>query len=171
MSSPDKKEDLTRWNRSGLSRFRYVDGNAVTYLEALRLAMAEAFTDPTGKNRWEALDSAIPAAAAESPRERQTRWLKQYRDERRDYGWEILRSYARASHVLTDHLDAYANESYIGTATQWDSVRRLVEMLDYHPAPPASAETRLHCWPKWINPALLMRASPSRTDRKMAANR
>ncbi len=140
MSSPYKKEDLTRWNRSGLSRFQYVDGNAVTYLEALRLAMVEAFTDPEGKNQWKALESAIPAPSNESPKERQARWLKQYRDERRDYGWEILRSYARASHVLTGHLNAYANESYIGTATQWDSVRRLVEMLDYHPAPPASAE-------------------------------
>jgi len=141
MSSPNKKEDLTRWNRAGLSRFQYVDGNAVTYLEALRLAMVETFTDTEGSNQWAALHSAIPVQSNETPRERQTRWLAQYRDERRDYGWEILRSYARTSHVLTGHLNAYANESYIGTATQWDSVRRLVEMLDYHPAPPASAET------------------------------
>ncbi len=141
MNSPHPKKDLTRWNRSGLSRFRYVNGNAITYLETLRLAMVEAFTDQEGHNQWATLQSAIPAPATENPKERQTRWLQQYRDERRDYGWEILRSYARASHVLTEHLDAYANESYIGTATQWDSVRRLVEMLDYHPAPPASAET------------------------------
>ncbi|MCF6281648.1 MAG: baseplate J/gp47 family protein [Candidatus Polarisedimenticolaceae bacterium] len=143
MSLPHKKEDLTRWNRAGLSRFSYVEGNAVTYLETLRLAMVEAFTDVEGNNQWAALGSAAPAQSNETAKERRTRWLAQYRDERREYGWEILRSYSRAAHVLTGHLDAYANESYIGTATQWDSVRRLVEMLDYHPAPPASAETSM----------------------------
>jgi len=141
MSLPHKKEDLTRWNRAGLSRFSYVDGNAVTYLETLRLALVEAFTDAEGNNQWAALGDAVPAQTNETAKEQRARWLAQYRDERREYGWEILRSYSRAAHVLTGHLDAYANESYIGTATQWDSVRRLVEMLDYHPAPPASAET------------------------------
>ncbi len=141
MKRLDKRTDLTRWNRSGLSRFRYIDGNAIVYLESLRQAMVQSFTDSGGNNKWQALDSAIPVTPDENPVERQTRWLKQYRDERRDYAWEIMRTYARASHVLTEYLDAYANEGYIGTATQWDNVRRLVEMLDYHPAPPASAET------------------------------
>jgi hypothetical protein len=136
-----KKKDLTRWNRSGLMRFRYVDGNAITYLETLRLAMRQAFSDAEGNNAWQDLDTAIPVPAVETAVQRQARWLAQYRDERRDYGWEILRTYARAAHVLTEHLDAYANESYLTTATQWDNVRRLVEMIDYHPAPPASAST------------------------------
>ena len=60
MSALHKKQDLTRWNRSGLSRIRYVDGNAVTYLEALRLAMRDAFTAADGTNQWAALDTAIP---------------------------------------------------------------------------------------------------------------
>jgi hypothetical protein len=140
MTSLINKDDLTRWNRAGLRRFRYVDGNAITYLEALRLAMREAFTQG-GKNQWRALDTAIPEGVNESARERQSRWRAQYADQRRDYGWEILRTYARASHVLTEHLDAYANETFLSTATQWDNLRRLVEMLDYHPAPPASAQT------------------------------
>ncbi len=55
--------------------------------------------------------------------------------------WEILRTFARAVHMLAHTVDAYANERYIRTATQWDNVRRLVNMLDYHPAPPASAQT------------------------------
>jgi hypothetical protein len=143
MSTLTDKKDLTRWNRAGLARFRYIDGNAVTHLESLRQAMAEAFTDAEGHNRWSALDDAIPVAPDERPRERQERWLRQYRDERRDYGWEILRSYARAAHVLTEHVDAYANENTITTATQWENLRRLVEMIDYHPAPPASAETTI----------------------------
>ena len=140
MNSLMNKNDLTRWNRAGLSRFRYVDGNAITYLEALRLAMREAFTQG-GKNQWRALDTAIPTGVNESAPERQARWREQYADQRRDYGWEILRTYARAAHVLTEHLDAYANETFLSTTTQWDNLRRLVEMLDYHPAPPASAHT------------------------------
>ena len=141
MSKLIKKTDLTRWNRSGLKRFRYVDGNAITYLETLRLAMRQAFSDAEGHSAWQELDTAIPVPAVESAAQRQARWLAQYRDERRDYGWEILRTYARAAHVLTEHLNAYTNESYLATATQWDNVRRLVEMIDYHPAPPASAAT------------------------------
>jgi hypothetical protein len=141
MKRLDKRADLTRWNRSGLSRFRYVDGNAIVYLESLRQAMKQSFTDGGGDNKWQALDTAIPVTPDESSVERQARWLKQYRDERRDYAWEIMRTFARASHVFTEYVDAYVNEGYIGTATQWDNVRRLVEMLDYHPAPPASAET------------------------------
>jgi len=141
MSKLIKKTDLTRWNRSGLKRFRYVDGNAITYLEALRLAMRRAFSDANGVNQWQELDTAIPEPAVETAAERQARWLAQYRADRRDYGWEIMRTTARAAHVLTEHLDAYANESYLTTATQWSHVRRLVEMIDYHPAPPASAAT------------------------------
>jgi hypothetical protein len=141
MSSLISNKDLTRWNRSGLKRFRYVDGNAITYLETLRQSMRQAFSDADGNNQWQDLDTAVPVPGAETAPERQARWLTQYRAERRDYGWEILRTYARAAHVLTEHVDAYANEGYLPTATQWESVRRLVEMIDYHPAPPASAAT------------------------------
>lgn len=141
MSDLTRRKDLTRWNRSGLTRFRYVDGNAVTHLETLRLALVEAFTGEDGVNRWRALETALFAPPAESPAQRQRRWLEQYRADRRDYGWEILRTFARSVHILTEHLDAYANEGFLTTATQWDHLRRLVKMIDYHPAPPASAET------------------------------
>ncbi|MGD2114562.1 MAG: hypothetical protein PVG07_05910, partial [Acidobacteriota bacterium] len=131
--------DLTRWNRAGLSRFRYVDGNAATYLEVLRQALADRFP-----GRWDALGTGVPEdLASESGSDRLARLLEQYRRERGDWGWEIARALARACHVLTEHLDVYANEGYLGTADQWDDVRRLVEMLDYSPAPPASATTRL----------------------------
>ena len=36
---PDKRQDLTRWNRAGLSRFDYVDGDAAVWLEELRIAV------------------------------------------------------------------------------------------------------------------------------------
>jgi hypothetical protein len=132
------RPDLTRWNRSGLSRFRYVGGNAVTHLEALRAALAKAL-DEGGTPRWRILG----APSAETPREAFERLLAQYHWPRQEHAWEILRTFARATHVLTEHLDAFANESFLGTASQWDNVRRLVEMIDYHPAPPASASTHL----------------------------
>lgn len=128
--------DLTRWNRAGLRRFRYVQGNAAEYLELWRLLLAERFPD------WEAMRRA-PVGGAEQPGDRLARVAAQYQEERGDWGWEIARSVARACHVLTEHLDADANEGFLGNATQWDNLRRLVEMLDYHPAPPASASTLL----------------------------
>lgn len=136
-----RKPDLTRWNRAGLRRFRYIDGNAATYLETLRLAMIEAFDDPEKGLKWTELRDALPEGHDEGPRERIDRWLAQYHAGRRDHAWEILRAFARSGHVLGEYIDAYANESYLGTATQWESMRRLVEMIDYHPAAPASAET------------------------------
>ncbi len=129
------KHDLTRWNRAGLKTFRYVDGNAATYLEDLRQELLARFP------AWSALDADIPAN--ESTVQRNARLEAQYGALRREWGWEIGRSFARAAHVLTEYLDAYANEGYLGTATQWENVRRLVEMIGYHPAPPASASTPL----------------------------
>src|SRR5690606_29809967 len=37
-SRPGRRLDLTRWNRAGLSRFAYVDGDAATWLDELRIA-------------------------------------------------------------------------------------------------------------------------------------
>lgn len=166
------RTDLTRWNRASLNRFRYIDGNAMTFLETLRQALLARFADPAAATlKWgdlvprragDAADAFVRyeqeqlRLAAETKRERLDRLAAQYDGDRRDWAWEIGRVLARAAHVLTEHIDAYANEGYLRTATQWDSVRRLVEMLDYHPAPPASASTRLviaakqgplDCWP------------------------
>ncbi len=149
------RKDLTRWNRAGLSRFRYIDGNAIEYLEALRLQLHEKFGDSeTGPCAWlnpaEKTPANEKAAESENLTERQERLSRRqerivdfYHQDRRDWAWEISRTFARACHVLTEHTNAYANEAYLGTATQWDHIRRLVEMLDYHPAPPASATTLL----------------------------
>lgn len=128
--------DLTRWNRAGLSRLHYTDGNAATYLEDLRLALRNQFGSNEDVLVW--LGENL---ADKNLREWQARLLDQYDAPRRDYAWEILRTFARSSHVLAQTVNAYSNERYIRTATQWDNLRRLVKMLDYHPAPPASAET------------------------------
>lgn len=127
--------DLTRWNRAGLTRFQYIDGNAATTLETLRAALAEKIP------AWDAVQAAVPAG--ETASEKAERLEAQYADVRDDMLWALLRTFARANQVLTGHMNAYANESYLGTATQWDNVRKLVEMLDYHPSPPASAFTTL----------------------------
>jgi len=139
MSGP---EDLTRWNRAGRARVRYVDGNAATYLEILREALRERLP------AWTELSDAAPVdgtASARLPRlEAQLHGESPGREGRgRDHAWELARVLSRSVHVLAEHLDAYANEGFLRTATQWESLRRLVAMLDYHPAPPASASTWL----------------------------
>jgi len=133
------RTDLTRWNRAGLSRFRYIDGNAVEWLEALRQRLLAEGGSPF--SAWDAIqDTALPD---ETDGERLERLLAQYEGERRDMLWETTRAFARACHILTEYTDAYANEGYLRTATQWENLRRMVEMLDYHPAPPSSASTML----------------------------
>lgn len=153
------RKDMTRWNRAGMSRFRYVDGNAVTFLEDLRQAFIERFADPVAAGlQWETLVphregdpedaySRLLAErqrlAAETERQQLDRLQDQYAQERQDWAWELARVLSRSCHLVAEYLDAYANEGFLRTATQWDNVRRLVEMLDYHPAPPASAAAML----------------------------
>lgn len=184
----DLTNDLTRWNRAGLPRFRYIDGNAAAWLEELRLALLsrnlEPLADPDQPDPaasldwwkeiwrnppadqagqeflkkvldeaetrllWQAPDGPGPLWVRPPVRpELETEWSARLRDQyeagRGDLAWEIVRSFARGVHVLTEHIDAYANEGYLGTATQWESVRRLIAMLDVRPAPPASASTVL----------------------------
>lgn len=135
--------DLTRWNRAGLSRFDYLDGNAAVWLERLRANLAQRFPD------WPVLATlpATPATEAERAAEtedaRKQRLEKLYAADPDDLLWQMVRQFARASHVLGVHLDAHANEGFLGTASQWDSLRRLVAVLDYAPRPPASAATPL----------------------------
>lgn len=128
-------QDLTRWNRAGLSRFRYVDANAATHLEALRIELADRFED------WRRIAAKPPPD--ETAAERTVRLLEQYHDDRRDWAWEATRAFARALHILTEHIDAFANEGYLRTATQWQSIRRLAAMVGYASAPASSATTPL----------------------------
>ena len=167
----DKLADLTRWNRAGLSRFAYVDGDAAVWLEELRIAMlglvargapldqrvTQAWRDifmcdedqwPSAAERamfsqavvWKTLEQGFPDRP-ETAVKRNLRLIGQYRDKRNEYGWEIMRAFARASHVLLGHLNAYTNEGYLRTATQWDNLRKLAAMVNHQPAPPTSAIT------------------------------
>jgi hypothetical protein len=136
------KVDLTRWNRAGLNEFRYIDGNAITFLEALRQQMVVEF-DGDGVPSWSELVSLFPELPHETRKQLRERLQQQYYGPRRDYGWEILRTLARSAHVLGEYTNAYANEAYLSTAVEWDNIRKLVGMLGYRPAPPASAETHI----------------------------
>lgn len=42
-NQPHIRKDLTRWNRAGLTRFDYIDGDAAIWLEELRLALIGQF--------------------------------------------------------------------------------------------------------------------------------
>lgn len=130
------RDELTRWNRAGLARLAYVHGNAASFLETLRAG----FADQPELTRWERVMGPPPDERDDTRRER---LLDQYRTPTRDPAWEIARALARASQVLAGHVDAEANEGYLGTATLWERVRQLVTMIDYIPAPPASAATPL----------------------------
>ena len=83
--------------------------------------------------------AGLPGAAGNRRRSATPAARRNMTSARREYAWEIMRAFARAAHVLLGHLDAYANEGYLRTATQWDNVRKLAAMVNYQPAPAASA--------------------------------
>lgn len=128
--------DLTRWNRAGLARVQYVNGNAALLLERLRNRLHDGY--PAWPSAQPLVSSTTDGSATEK-----TRLESLYQADPEDMLWQLTRAYSRAVHVLCGTLDAYANEAYIGTASQWDNLRRLVAMLDYAPHPPASAYTAL----------------------------
>ncbi|MCP5086621.1 MAG: hypothetical protein GY952_07465 [Rhodobacteraceae bacterium] len=170
---PDMLLDLTRWNRAGLSRFDYLDGDAAVWLEEMKIALLglymrgsdgdlrapEIWRDVFTKDETEWPSPAEMAEAADkvawkklAPKapptkelrgQRNARLLDQYNAPRDDLSWEVLRAFARASHVLLGHADAYANEGYLRTATQWDNLRRLAAMVNHQPTPQASATTQV----------------------------
>ena len=64
-------KDLTRWNRASQTRFRYVDGKAVEYLEILRQKLVKKFPQSTGQGKW--LNPAEQIPANEEKAENETR--------------------------------------------------------------------------------------------------
>ena len=173
LQAPDNRDDflfdLTRWNRAGLTRFQYADGDATVWLEELRIALLGLYSrgiDPDDRvpEKWRDLflkspadrqlktsPAAFEAALAwkdllapvpveiETGGKRNQRLLEQYDRRSPDYAWEIMRAFARTAHIVLGHLDAYANEGYLRTATQWENLRKLAAMVNYQPTPPAAA--------------------------------
>ncbi len=128
--------DLTRWNRAGLSRFEYLDGNGAVFLERLRAGLEARFP------QWRPVPGMNPLAD-EGEEAKKARLEALYQADPGDMLWQLLRQFARSCHVLGAHIDACANESYLETASQWENLRRLVALLDYAPLPPASASAPL----------------------------
>lgn len=110
---------LMRWNRSGLSRFRYIDGNAVTFLEALNAEYRERLLG-------EKLDEERVGEIRCSQRSD-------------DWGQELLRAFSRSAYVVTEHINEFANEMTVPTAARWESLRKLADSVNFIPASPVSA--------------------------------
>ncbi|WP_019960109.1 baseplate J/gp47 family protein [Woodsholea maritima] len=165
--------DYTRWNRAGRPRFDYVDGDPAVWLEEIRIALLTRYMRGTpldqrqdalfrelfmrlesgnqdqadllaaaARVKWAALAPSAPDRA-ENGAQRNERLRQQYNAPPGNYAWEIARAFARALHVQLGHLNAYANEGYLRTATQWDNVRKLAAMVNYQPSPPASATSHV----------------------------
>ncbi len=56
-----------------------------------------------------------------------------------DYQTMFVESWAYLADVLTFYQERIANEAYLGTATQRDSLLRLVNLIDYQPSPGSAA--------------------------------
>ncbi len=170
--TPIPVRDLTRWNRAGLERFRYVEGGAAEWREYLRVAHlllyagnpgATASDDPDiWRQGFEdgTLPGGVPIGTA--MRALDSRWAQpapqayvrgaasyaaalraQYDAVPLDHGAQISRAFVRAFHILTETLNAYANEGFLGTATQEPHLRRLLEMIAFRPSLPSSAQLPL----------------------------
>ncbi|MCG8551044.1 MAG: hypothetical protein MI799_11645 [Desulfobacterales bacterium] len=120
---------ITRWNRAGLPRFSYIHGNAPSFFAEM---MAQYRTRLLARQTAALNQEDAPDQAALLYNTPDTEW-----------GARILRSFARSSHVLTEHINDFANEMTVPTAGQWESLRKLAGMVNYLPAPPASAATDL----------------------------
>ena len=120
---------ITRWNRAGLSRFSYINGNAPSFFAQ----MAAAY-------RARLLGIKTPQLSRQEALEQMSLL---YESRSTDLGLEMLRSFARSSHVLTEHINDFANEMTVPTAAKWESLRKLAGMVNYLPAPPASATAHL----------------------------
>lgn len=120
---------ITRWNRAGLSRFSYINGNAPSFFADMMAAYRTRLLgrETAGLSEYQAPEEI--SRLYDSP---STEW-----------GAQMLRSFARSSHVLTEHINDFANEMTVSTAAQWESLRKLANMVNYLPGPPASAATYL----------------------------
>ncbi len=56
-----------------------------------------------------------------------------------DYGTVLVELWAYVADVLTFYQEQLANEAFLGTATQRESLVRLAQLVDYRPAPGAAA--------------------------------
>jgi hypothetical protein len=116
----------TTFNRPGLKAIAYRTGDYVVFRQAMIQAIPRVGRDL-------ALELGRPASPL-------ARWTARRSD---DYGVAVLELWAVVGDILTFYQERIANEAYLRTAVQDESVRLLAAMLDYRPAPGIAAGTLL----------------------------
>ena len=100
-------------NRPGLSRIDYRVGSYASFFQSM---LDEVAADPA---------------------------LAGWTTVRDDYGIALFQMWAYLADILTFYQERIANEAFLRTATQRDSVLRLARLIDYVPAPGVAAIARL----------------------------
>ena len=111
-------QPLPRWNRPGLDAIQYRIGTFATFLQGMLDAVATV--DPPH----------YPLRA----------WTSRHED---DYGVQILELWAYVADIVTFYQERFANEAFLGTATQRESVFRLTAALGYRPRAGVAASVAL----------------------------
>jgi hypothetical protein len=111
-------------NRPSLEAISYRAGTYASFREAMIRAIPR-----TDRNL--ATELTLPTSPL-------ARWTARTSD---DFGMSVLEMWATLADILTFYQERIANEAFLRTAVQRDSVRRLAAMLDYALNPGVSAGT------------------------------
>ena len=103
------------FNRAGLSAIKYRVGTYAHFLEAMKEDIARA---PELRPYWTARNTS-------------------------DYGIALFAMWAYVGDILTFYQERIANETFLRTAIQPESVTALAALLGYKPSPGAAAETKI----------------------------
>ncbi len=103
------------FNRAGLSAIGYRVGTYANFLEAMKEAIAAS---PELRSYWTARNTS-------------------------DYGIALLAMWAYVADILTFYQERIANEAFLRTALQPESVTALAALLGYKPSPGVAAEADL----------------------------
>src|SRR5277367_489056 len=103
------------FNRAGLPAIGYRVGTYANFLEAMKDAIAGA---PELRPYWTARNTS-------------------------DYGIALLAMWAYVADILTFYQERIANEAFLRTALQPESVTALAALLGYKPSPGVAAKTEL----------------------------
>jgi hypothetical protein len=116
-------------NRPGLAQIRWRTGSYATFRQAMIEAMAAGPRDPFDPDdpKWPGEVRAALSALAT-------------RDDA-DYGMMLVDLFAAVSDVLAFYSERYANEMFLRTARERDSLLRLVRLIGYRLSPGVAATT------------------------------
>ena len=110
-------------NRPGLPAIRYRVGTYSSFRQAMIERSASVEVGDGERTAWPLRD-----------------WTTRASD---DYGMALLEMWAYLADILTFYQERIANEAFLRTAVLPESVRRLVALLGYEPAPGVAAATHL----------------------------